>query len=166
MTEQDKKDYIIANWRTIPKKQMCKDMTMGYATFEKMWYQLAEKGLVPQVRQLSKQVADHMKPVLSDEQIIRYIVDRNSTTTKTDMIADLTVCARRFRKIYKVVADAGLITPRVHGGHFDPSKVKKKIKRKKITFDEYPTVMVMKWVPSKWVNQSARWRGNYGYSVH
>lgn len=161
MTETEKNDFILANWRKMPKKQMCQTMKIGYATFEKMWYQLATQGLIPKVRQLDKQYAAHMKPVLTDEQIIRYIVERNGTTTKTDMIADLTVCARRFRQIYKEVADAGLIVPRVHGGIFDPSKKKARPKRKKITFDEYPRVMVMPWVPSKWVNQSAKWRGTY-----
>jgi hypothetical protein len=158
MTETEKNDYLLANWRTVPKKTICKELKIGHNTLEKMWHRLHQQGLVPLKREMDKQFADHMKPEKSDEEIRAFILANNHTTPKGKMIAALKCSAVRFRRIYKALADAGQITPRLHGGLFNPDQPKAKPKPKpKVNLYGFHEVIVSPWVPEQYVNKSCRW---------
>lgn len=138
-SEEEIKQYVIENQFKIPRGQMIKDLEVGTRRFQRIVKRLEDEGVVKKANGKTLVKLEGRPKILdiTDERIVELCKFHTQKGAAEILNCSEYYISRRLRNI----------------------RAREAVK------EEDNGVLCMKWVPSKWVNNSARWRGGYGYSV-
>lgn len=141
MTEEDRRAFILTNYKTMPAREMHAHMRIGRHRFNEIWGDLHRIGLVPKNRpylQSEKRLENSRNQQKNTDKTVKEFILKNwEVMTKRDIQTEMQIGKTRFQRIWAELAIEELVPevkPEIHNKRSEVAKNQKH--RTKLVIDD------------------------------
>ena len=157
-THQEIENYVLANWRDKRSEKMARELRVGDKRVRAAYKSLHEKGLMPSGKEVMAYKSRHQHTSRTKRSFhLEYIVNNWMTQNNAQLARNMGIGRDTVSRMFKELADAGLMPT---GKEIQSIKATAKYKEEqKQRMAAAKPIICAAWVPTKYVNKSAKWLG-------